>query len=225
MNKISITFLALLMFPVFGSNAQTGIGTNTPQAALDVSSSDSGILIPRLFLTGYNTFINAGTASTSDNSMLVYNTNTATNTGLGGSGYYYWDGGALGKWYRMNENIAPWKSNSNGGQYAINDLASNNGIIYANLTGTNTNITPDVDVANWRNLDTPFASVTNELLFDDGSPTGYLYVSLVINNAWQVTRFKKDDPNDEGVATIGNNSGVTAQPTTLALCIGLTYAP
>ena len=202
-----------------------GLGTSTPNAALDVTSSDSGILIPRLFLTGYNTFINGGTASTTDNSMLVYNTNTATNTGLGGSGYYYWDGGALGKWYRMNENIAPWKSNSNGGQYAINDFASNNGIIYANLTGTNTNITPDVDVANWRNLDTPFASVTNELLFDDGSPTGYLYVSLVINNAWQVTRFKKDDPNDEGVATIGNNSGVTAQPTTLALCIGLTYAP
>ena len=147
MNKISITFLALLMFPVFGSNAQTGIGTNTPQAALDVSSSDSGILIPRLFLTGYNTFINAGTASTTDNSMMVYNTNTATNTGLNGTGYYYWNGGASGKWYKLNENIGPWKSNSS--QYAINDLATYNGRIYTNLTGTNSSTTPNIDRTNW----------------------------------------------------------------------------
>ena len=110
-----------------------------------------------------------------------------------------------------------------GGTYAISDVVVYQGALYRNLLGVNTTTVPNLDVTNWRNLDTPFASVTNELLFDDGSTTGYLYVSLVINNAWQVTRFKKDDPNDEGVATIGNNTGTTTQPTTLALSQGLTY--
>ena len=118
-----------------------------------------------------------------------------------------------------------WLNNSNGGAYAVSDVVVYQGALYRNLLGANTDTTPNVDVTNWRNLDTPFARVTNELLFDDGSTSGYLYVSLVINNAWQVTRFKKDDPNDEGVANIGNNSGTTAQPTTLALCQGLTYTP
>ena len=49
----------------------------------------------------------------------------------------------------------------------MSDVIVYQGALYRNLSGTNTDMTPDVDVTNWRNLDTPFASVTNELLFDD----------------------------------------------------------
>lgn len=48
--------------------------------------------MPRLGLTSSTLFLGGITAAASHTSMLVYNTNTATNTGLVGEGYYYWDG-------------------------------------------------------------------------------------------------------------------------------------
>lgn len=74
--------------------AQYGMGTPTPnpQAALEVFSEDKGVLLPRLGLTSSTLFLSGVTATASHTSMLVYNTNTATNTGLVGEGYYYWDG-------------------------------------------------------------------------------------------------------------------------------------
>ena len=360
---------------IFSLHAQTGIGTNTPNAntALHIHSTNKGILIPSISLTSSGTFLN-GSATASDNSLLVYNTNASTSgNGLSGPGFYYWEGGVGGSWNKVNSgtglvdadndtqiqveettdddtirfdtagierliitdagnvgigtstsghklkvsgsgaavflvdkgtegsfgdghgstfNINQGDGTSSGGQraftvhgnptstiglvnfyshngtgyvlgfhqdnfgnvsigkedpltqlditgdlrtdtfstdwisggtYATSDVVVYDGALYRNLLGANTTTVPNLDVTNWRNLDTPFASVTDELLFDDGNATGYLYVSLVINNAWQVTRFKKDDANDEGVANIGNNSGTTAQPTTLALCQPLTY--
>lgn len=49
MNKIIISLVFLMSFAIV-SNAQIGIGTNTPEAsaALDISSSDKGFLMPRM---------------------------------------------------------------------------------------------------------------------------------------------------------------------------------
>ena len=47
MKKI-ILILAVLFS--FGAYAQVGIGNTDPQGALDVESTDSGLVIPRVFL-------------------------------------------------------------------------------------------------------------------------------------------------------------------------------
>ncbi len=94
MNRIAPT-LALLLFLLCGSlYAQDGLGTNAPnpQAILDLQSNDKGVLLPQISLTASTTFLGGVTATASHTGMLVYNTNTATNTGLVGTGYYFWNG-------------------------------------------------------------------------------------------------------------------------------------
>jgi len=72
-------------------------------------------------------------------------------------------------------------------------------------------------------------TITNELIFDgEDDPSGtyddYYYISMLINGTdWKVVRYDKTDVNAEAEATITNNPGVTAQPTTLAACIALIF--
>jgi hypothetical protein len=79
--------LFCVLFAVI-ANAQTGIGTTTPEASakLDVYSTNKGFLPPRVTLT-------SGTDTTTIPSpatgLLVYN--TGNNVGLV-AGYYYWNG-------------------------------------------------------------------------------------------------------------------------------------
>ena len=91
----------------------------------------------------------------------------------------------------------------------------------------------DTDAANaganagWKPIQSNI-TVTDELIFDgEDDPSGtyddYYYLSMVINGDWKVVRYDKTDVNAEAEATIANNSGVTAQPTTLAACITLTF--
>ena len=67
-----------------------------------------------------------------------------------------------------NAGVPTWKSNTNGGSYAINDLINYNGSLYKNLTGTNTDTTPNTDTTNWllttKNLGTT-VTVNNAILF------------------------------------------------------------
>lgn len=69
--------------------AQVGIGTTTPNAALDIESTNDGLLIPRVALSATN----VATINTPTVSELVYNTATA---GVAPNdvtpGFYYWDG-------------------------------------------------------------------------------------------------------------------------------------
>lgn len=81
--------LALLFLISFVSNAQTGIGTTTPDASakLEVNATNKGFLPPRVTLTSGtdNTTIPAPATG-----LLVYN--TGNNAGLA-AGYYFWNGG------------------------------------------------------------------------------------------------------------------------------------
>lgn len=90
--KNYIFFLAFLFS--FNSFSQIGVNTTTPEAMLDVSSTNNGFLIPRISLTGNNDVStvanpNGGSLATS---TMVYNTNATT--GLNGLpiGYCYWNG-------------------------------------------------------------------------------------------------------------------------------------
>src|SRR5574343_80214 len=81
-------YLLFLIFYAIYSNAQVGIGTTTPNGALDVTSVNDGLLIPRVALTATNAIAPLTAPTTSE---LVYNTATA---GIAPNNvtpaYYYW---------------------------------------------------------------------------------------------------------------------------------------
>ena len=49
-----------------------------------------------------------------------------------------------------NTEIPLWVNNTNGGSYATNDIINYSGVLYKNLTGTNSDTTPDADTTNWK---------------------------------------------------------------------------
>jgi hypothetical protein len=92
MKRLILLFLLI----TFYTQAQTGIGTTTPNAAakLDVNASDKGFLPPRVALTATNVFapvtgLSGSTALATAAGLLVYNTTTNGNVL---PGYYYWNG-------------------------------------------------------------------------------------------------------------------------------------
>jgi hypothetical protein len=73
-------------------NAQTGIGTTTPNASakLEVYATNKGFLPPRIALTGT---LDAVTIASPATGLVIYNTVTAgTSPNNVLPGYYYWDG-------------------------------------------------------------------------------------------------------------------------------------
>lgn len=83
------TLLSLVvLFIVQISSAQVGIGTSNPNtsSALDISSTNSGLLIPRVELTSTTV---AAPITLPAVSLLVYNTKTINDVT---AGFYYWDG-------------------------------------------------------------------------------------------------------------------------------------
>jgi hypothetical protein len=87
------TYFFLFIFSSFTNIliAQVGIGTTNPRGALDISSINSGLLIPRVALTGPNdnTTVKIPSGSGVEVSTLIYNDGTG---GLQPSGFYYWEG-------------------------------------------------------------------------------------------------------------------------------------
>ncbi|WP_194850327.1 hypothetical protein [Nonlabens antarcticus] len=75
--------------------AQVGIGNATPEAMLDITSSDAGVLLPRVNLTSETdktTVTNPNTGGDPVNGTLVWNTGIDPGTGvfLAPAGFYYW---------------------------------------------------------------------------------------------------------------------------------------
>ncbi len=102
----------------FITQAQTGIGTTTPDASakLEVSATNKGFLPPRVALTATNV---ASPITNPANGLMVFNTVTAgTNPFQVVPGYYYWDATGL-KWMSLSttvgnvQNQAIYRSTSN----------------------------------------------------------------------------------------------------------------
>lgn len=74
-----------------GISQNIGIGTNTPNssAKLDITSTNSGLLIPRVALVSVTN--SSSPISSPATSLLVYNTNSSVTNGSG-VGYYFWNG-------------------------------------------------------------------------------------------------------------------------------------
>ncbi|WP_322549542.1 hypothetical protein [Flavobacterium psychraquaticum] len=86
--------LLLLLFCTL-SYAQIGIGTTTPNAALDITATNDGLLIPRVALVALN---NVSPLTLPTISEMVYNTATAgTAPNNVTPGYYYWNGTSWSK--------------------------------------------------------------------------------------------------------------------------------
>jgi len=105
-SKINLVLLALAL-SASGLYAQQGFGTKTPNkaAVIDMSSTNKGMLAPRIALTGTTNFAPiSGITSANQhtaNSLLVYNTATVGDVT---PGYYYWlkpTALASGKWVRI----------------------------------------------------------------------------------------------------------------------------
>lgn len=91
-----LIFILLAICALVKVNAQTGIGTSTPNASakLDVSATNKGFLPPRVALTATNLFAPLTGLSGSDAlataaGLLVYNITSNSNVT---PGYYYWNG-------------------------------------------------------------------------------------------------------------------------------------
>lgn len=86
--------------------AQVGISTPTPNGALDITSANDGLLIPRIALTNTTT----ATVITPTVSELVYNTASINDVT---PGYYYWDGA---NWVRLTSGPkTDWSLTGNAG--------------------------------------------------------------------------------------------------------------
>ena len=101
MKRLVVLFLLI----TFYAEAQTGIGTTTPNASakLDVTATDRGFLPPRVALTASNVFSPITGTSSAAAGLLIYNTATAgTVPNNVVPGYYFWNGTA---WIQISNGL------------------------------------------------------------------------------------------------------------------------
>src|SRR5690606_5840819 len=129
--------IILLSVMLFGAttimSAQTGIGTAQPHqsAQLDITSSDKGVLIPRIALTSATQQLQTTVAN--EASLLIYNTATVALEGLT-PGYYYWDAAKWNRIVKDDEIPAPVNITANNGL----TKTANNIALGGSLTGATT---------------------------------------------------------------------------------------
>lgn len=105
MKKVKNIVTTLIILFTIVSSAQVGIGTTTPNGALDISSTNDGLLIPRVALVNTTTVtVLTGTAS-----ELVYNTATSGDVTPG----FYYLSTATGPWIRLATGGSGWQTNGN----------------------------------------------------------------------------------------------------------------
>ncbi|MDU1903724.1 MAG: hypothetical protein E6772_02990 [Dysgonomonas sp.] len=92
-----------LLFAAGSMNAQVGIGTSTPDASavLDITSTNKGVIFPRVTLTSRTDNTTIANPTTG---LMVYNTGTHANFQI--EGYLFWDGGAW-RLFSSGQTISP----------------------------------------------------------------------------------------------------------------------
>jgi|GEM_PF-3081223 len=133
--NLKICSLSIMMMTGINLYAQVGINTTAPKAALDIVSTNEGVLIPRIALssTAVLSPINSATAEASE---LVYN--TATN-GSGATavtpGFYYLNPNATG-WIRLGNGDSAGDNLGNHTATTPLNMNSNSIINAATIQGT-----------------------------------------------------------------------------------------
>ena len=115
-------FIFLLLLSPFAVLSQVGVNTTNPNAMMDITSTNNGLLIPRVALlsaTDNTTVVNpqGGALVTS---TLVYNTTPA---GVSPDnvvpGFYYWNGT---RWVAVGSDGRDWSTTGNGGTNPTNNF-------------------------------------------------------------------------------------------------------
>ncbi|MFN0200051.1 MAG: hypothetical protein ACKVTZ_00940, partial [Bacteroidia bacterium] len=154
-----------------------GIGTASPDASakLDISSTDRGLLIPRVSLSDGNTFGLAGNSNTEG--MMVYNTNASITNG-NGVGFYFWNGTAWKQLqiYGITETDPQVSSTTSNYIPKWNGTTLTDGIIYDN--GTNIGIgtvspTNRLDIQNSASVTANIQSSGSDAYTKNVAPTGF----------------------------------------------------
>lgn len=132
MKNLIIAFsFALLSSGAIAQNV--GIGTNAPNASakLDITSTNSGLLVPRVSLASTADVTTIPAPATS---LLVYNTNAGMTSGSG-VGYYYWTGM---NWTKLLSGTLPssgWDLTGNAGTNAsTNFIGTTNAVDFVTRT-------------------------------------------------------------------------------------------
>jgi hypothetical protein len=117
-------FFFFVVFCVFNSHAQVGIGTDTPNtsAKLDVSASNKGFLPPRVALV--STAGNTSPIAFPATGLIVYNTASSNDVT---PGYYYWSGA---KWIAVIGSSTSSNISGNGTTTTLSNFSS----VVKNLT-------------------------------------------------------------------------------------------
>lgn len=105
MKKIKKNALIVLLLFASSLNAQVGIGTITPNGALDINSSTEGLLMPRVALTASNsaTPVTNPAGGSLVSGTIVYNTSTNGSDATAVTpGFYYWDST---NWLRIKKDV------------------------------------------------------------------------------------------------------------------------
>ncbi|EAS20892.1 hypothetical protein BBFL7_01784 [Flavobacteria bacterium BBFL7] len=173
--------LSCLILFSFITTAQVGLETENPQAALDITSTDAGLLIPRVELTDSTDIL---TVTNPDGSALVKSTivyNTVTNNDVVPA-FYYWNG--VDKWLRLlvaddNEDI--WKANPANGRVEIDKLSdgvtdrpNNNVYITDESQLIIDQVTTNTDNGGSRKIQVYNGDIANYSNIDNGAAFGYL---------------------------------------------------
>jgi hypothetical protein len=111
--KLKIYITLFLLIIISSLHAQVGIGTTTPatSSALDITSTNKGLLIPRVALISTS---DVATIASPVTSLLVYNSGFLPN------GYYYWNGTL---WVLLaTGNNAGWSLTGNSGTNPANNF-------------------------------------------------------------------------------------------------------
>ena len=116
----------------------------------------SGVAKVQIFdPTGSRTNINEISLYTLENSLAIPNVDIGDTLYLEDYGYTTLlsnlDGNVTLRATSSNE-VPRWVSNTNGGTYNTESIINHQGTLYKNLTGTNSDTTPDADATNWESI-------------------------------------------------------------------------
>jgi hypothetical protein len=199
MNKSYLLFTTVLLFANAYANAQMGIGTHAPDASalLDLSSSNKGILVPRMTLENRNLISNPAEG------LLIYNTTS--------KGFNYFQSG----WNDYSSNYKTVTTSTPISTVSIIDepvtgssLTTSTGTYSVNfnsqfknepITTTTTVVTPGVTSFDTVNC---FAALNNAIAQLDAAPVTNSTHPDILGNGETITPGKYDFP--AAIALAGN---------------------
>lgn len=194
--------IILLSVMLFGAttimSAQTGIGTAQPNqsAQLDITSSDKGVLIPRIALSSATQQLQTTVAN--ETSLLIYNTATVALEGLT-PGYYYWDAAKWNRIVKDDEIPAPVNITANNGL----TKTANNIALGGSLTGATTVTTTAANTLAVAGLQPTSTIATDKVVVMDANGVLKIADASDFAKTRNTTVFKTKVTSSSGLLTLG----------------------